>query len=379
MSNQSNCNYSFQYQETSKGLPILNKYRDPKWGPNIYDMIEASRITKIRIVADDALRELNSLQRSAQAYEEHSRATPIGSPRDFKISLMRNGDFFKRSKGRLSSQSFSGRISKSSMDSPRSDSSFNRTNQLRPLVNIPKTHARNESGSGTVDGNPSGTKLSDMNHPTKIGEKFDGLYQEEWSDAVDALTKQLGYNEENSVYVLLRIVRYAYDFCKRLAESQLHSLCGVMESQILNPQSNNKSISQSETVPPTLDHTRRRLLKTVSIKYSKDYRRATALASIPEVIEIFKGEVLNSKLSLDPGQLPQPLIAYVDLCVEITWLMCVQDPPMVITWAVKGETINTDYYNFYKKKGIVVKEAVWPVLFLHHGGQMVCKGVVLPE
>ena len=48
--------------------------------------------------------------------------------------------------------------------------------------------------------------LSDKNRPTKIGEKFGELYDEEWSDAFDAFHTQLKYTEEKCLQVLLRIL-----------------------------------------------------------------------------------------------------------------------------------------------------------------------------
>jgi hypothetical protein len=49
--------------------------------------------------------------------------------------------------------------------------------------------------------------LSDKNRPTKIGEKFGCLYDEEWSDAFDAFHTQLKYTEEECLRALLRILR----------------------------------------------------------------------------------------------------------------------------------------------------------------------------
>ena len=54
--------------------------------------------------------------------------------------------------------------------------------------------------------------LSDKNRPTKIGEKFGELYDEEWSDAFDAFNTQLKYAEEKCLQVLLRILMVKHMF-----------------------------------------------------------------------------------------------------------------------------------------------------------------------
>lgn len=96
-------------------------------------------------------------------------------------------------------------------------------------------------------------------------------------------------------------------------------------------------------------------------------------------LQVFKEQVLRQNFQLEPRQLPKPILAYIDACVEITWLMCIQDPPMVITWATEGEVINTNYYKLFQTSGSIVKTCVWPVLLLHNRGPIVSKGYVLPQ
>ena len=57
-----------------------------------------------------------------------------------------------------------------------------------------------------MDGNPNITDLSDQNRPTKIGERFASLYDEEWSEAFDAVTTQFKRREDETVSLLLRVV-----------------------------------------------------------------------------------------------------------------------------------------------------------------------------
>lgn len=55
-----------------------------------------------------------------------------------------------------------------------------------------------------TDGNPNFANLSDKNRPTKIGEKFGQVYDDEWSEAFDEIKRT---SKDAEVYeILLNIV-----------------------------------------------------------------------------------------------------------------------------------------------------------------------------
>ncbi|KAL3879283.1 hypothetical protein ACJMK2_031585 [Sinanodonta woodiana] len=67
---------------------------------------------------------------------------------------------------------------------------------------------------------------------------------------------------------------------------------------------------------------------------------------------------------------------YIDACVELCWLMVIQDPPVVIeTPASKDSALDTNTYRAYTTTGPKVDFVVWPALRLHHGGPLLTKGV----
>lgn len=49
--------------------------------------------------------------------------------------------------------------------------------------------------------------LSDKNRPTKIGEKFGLLFDEEWSEAFESFNEKLRFPEEECLRVLSKILR----------------------------------------------------------------------------------------------------------------------------------------------------------------------------
>lgn len=79
-----------------------------------------------------------------------------------------------------------------------------------------------------TDGNPAITDLSDTNRPTRIAEKFSELYDNEWTDAFEALTSQYHMSEREAVDLLLRILKDCFNFGKVAASGQLSELHKVL-------------------------------------------------------------------------------------------------------------------------------------------------------
>ncbi|XP_033743208.1 uncharacterized protein LOC117329388 isoform X2 [Pecten maximus] len=70
---------------------------------------------------------------------------------------------------------------------------------------------------------------------------------------------------------------------------------------------------------------------------------------------------------------------FARICANLCWFMRVQNPPMVIDITLKeGDEINFDFYKNYTQKGKRVGYFVWPALFLHKDGPLLCKGIVQP-
>lgn len=63
-------NESLQFQKTSEKRPIASSHVDQVWGPKLFHIIQKSKETVVKNLSDDALKELNALQRSAKAYTE---------------------------------------------------------------------------------------------------------------------------------------------------------------------------------------------------------------------------------------------------------------------------------------------------------------------
>lgn len=54
---------------------------------------------------------------------------------------------------------------------------------------------------------------------------------------------------------------------------------------------------------------------------------------------------------------------YADRCAELSWLMNVQDPPLVLNFkAVSGNPVDNKKFSVYTKNGSVVDFVVWPAV-----------------
>ena len=88
----------------------------------------------------------------------------------------------------------------------------------------------------------------------------------------------------------------------------------------------------------------------------------------------FAGEIRRERFR---DSLQIPLIkTYCDKCVELTWLMNVQDPPMVLIWP---QDVQRDHmagmFRTFTKTGSILSYEVWPAVMLTKEGPLMVKGV----
>lgn len=92
---------------------------------------------------------------------------------------------------------------------------------LRPLITVPSGHCVSQThpvlflhttfrlssatAAKVLDNNPNIADLSDPNRPQKLGEQFSQMYDDQWTDATEALEK-LEINEEKIIQTLLDII-----------------------------------------------------------------------------------------------------------------------------------------------------------------------------
>lgn len=253
-----------------------------------------------------------------------------------------------------------------------------------------------------LDNNPNISDLSDPNRPQKLGERFMSLYENQWSEASDALEK-LGKSEQEIVDTLLDLVVNVYKHCKESAETQLSRIeedifLPPMESPV-SPMSPEHKDSPAKTpskqsmsrIPRFSSHKGRPALPNMNTekktvikgetfpeipvevrKGIKEYRKAVC----KKVTPVIEREVLNSLRAKFEEKVIDGCKTFIGACVEICWLMNIQDPPIVMKWKAPDDKLfNADIYKAYLQNGSQVDYVVWPALFLYEGGTLLSKGV----
>ncbi|XP_045188059.2 uncharacterized protein LOC123545820 [Mercenaria mercenaria] len=217
--------------------------------------------------------------------------------------------------------------------------------------------------------NPDIADLSDTNRPTRIAERFSELYDNEWTEAFEELSRR-SRSEKETIEYLLSIVQEAYKFCANEAERQIKDITKVFD-RILEFGSNdynNKELISQSNVRSEEGH---RLI----VQYRKEMA-GLAVERFKQVFMESKKHKWNRNIRL-PAHLGA-LDLYGKKAVELTWWMSVQDPPVYLCPASESETDGFDksLYRAYTKSGTEVDFFVWPALKLYKEGGVLMKGVV---
>jgi len=62
-------------------------------------------------------------------------------------------------------------------------------------------------GQKLTDNNPNVADLSDLNRPTKLGERYTELYDNQWTDAFDVLATNTNFDEMQIIFQLKSMLR----------------------------------------------------------------------------------------------------------------------------------------------------------------------------
>ncbi|CAC5404543.1 unnamed protein product [Mytilus coruscus] len=223
-----------------------------------------------------------------------------------------------------------------------------------------------------ADGDPGFTDLGDKNRPQKLGERFAELFDETWSSAYESLKpKDIDDDEsdEGTMDTLQQIVKVIYDFCQEVSQDQIQRLIKEMIPPVVDPTSDNP---KSEGYPASEQ------MRAKTEQMAREYRKLVAPATVKVMqTEIFENHIKEKLLEGD--KISKELVSYVEQCVDLIWYMCIQQPPMEIRWAVKGDKFNKEQFRFSGRKGKKYRMTVWPAVFLHKEGPLVAPGYAVPD
>lgn len=233
------------------------------------------------------------------------------------------------------------------------------------------------AGEQMSRGNPDIADLSDPNRPTKLAEKWNSLYTEEWLDAYEELKKQKNQTQIVEKQ-LLDILVLCYHQCQEIADDQVMKLRYNLEDieNYMKDTDTNLNMSQSRRASSA------RLDRSIGRRFMDDiintYKQRRCRDS--EWIQAVTKKCANYYISKG-GVHSKRVLSYVTKCAELCWFMRVHNPPMVIEYEFyTGQDIDRNKFNLYSGKGTKVDYIVWPALFLNRGNNysVLAKGTVQP-
>lgn len=222
---------------------------------------------------------------------------------------------------------------------------------LKEELDVTKTRLSKAVSDRLTDNNPNIADLSDKNRPTKLQERYCELYDNEWTDAFEAIN-EIYSNEKRTIKELLKLLFMTEKYCYSKSKEQMNKLLEAV-SLISNLDGDKIPVSIWKTL--------------------KDCRKVTAEETgkhlYPEFCKYLEQVVLVAKQE-------QPIALFLKECFKICWLMAIQDPPVVLrNTDRKGDVFNADLFKPYTKSGSKIEFIVWPPLLLYDGGPVLCKGV----
>ncbi|XP_033743516.1 LOW QUALITY PROTEIN: uncharacterized protein LOC117329606 [Pecten maximus] len=230
------------------------------------------------------------------------------------------------------------------------------------------------AGQKLRQNNPGIADLSSENRPTKIAERFKELYANEWTDAFTELTTK--FEEKKTVDILLMTLLESYEFTVDIADKHLKQLkysaqmpTFIEEVEDEYSKSREKKGDQgTKQMPVQLSDECADLLKQL--------RKTSASAFVQEIQDSF---VKQRQVKVPEVNGSPAMIKFNKACVDITWAMNVQTPPLVFApKPATGTPVQTELYSLYTQSGDVVDYVVWLACLLHKDGPLLAKGVLQP-
>ncbi|XP_052793239.1 uncharacterized protein LOC128227079 [Mya arenaria] len=195
-----------------------------------------------------------------------------------------------------------------------------------------------------TDSNPNIADLSDKNRPTKLAERYSELYDNQWTECYEGLTKTLKWKNKETITWILGLFVNIFQTCEEKASSSLDQL--------------RKILKEFQGTPETL-------------KTLKDSRKKSSMVPNEQLMAELHGRFRENKQAIELAE------KFINESVDLCWLMAVQDPPVYVDTSVNkhGQPLDTNLYKYYTQKGKLVDYVVWPVLFLTRDGPLLSKGI----
>ncbi|XP_052076883.1 uncharacterized protein LOC127714893 [Mytilus californianus] len=226
-----------------------------------------------------------------------------------------------------------------------------------------------------LNNNPNIADLSDMNRPTKVAEKFNSLYDNQWTDAFEDLRRLYKHEingQERAILEMSIILKRAFEYTQETAEKQTRKIAMSMKELMISPNGDSFMNSELDSQHKHVDIDP--LCEVRFPRYAKQCIKENAELSLPVLHKNFEWQLRRERIR-DILTIPS-VKSYSQKCLQIAWFMNVQDPPMSLLWPadVRRGDITTSF-RFFTRSGTILHHEVWPALLLTSDGPMMIKGV----
>lgn len=232
---------------------------------------------------------------------------------------------------------------------------------LQEILSTGNTLKQNvlEEDSGSLNNHEMIDTLTDPNRPTKIAEKFDNLFRNEWEECYTSLQKD-GMDERLSVKILLTILMNSEQACKQFMKKQNKGLKSILTK---HQPKYGKKVCFSSLFPSGTFNSIQLLRRRNVLKY---------------LSEIYKDSVclLGKEFKLSDNQI-EFCETYTRKCVINCFYMLTSEKPMYMKLSFhQGGVIDRINLENFQSDGTRVDLMVWPALYLFDGGPLLNKGFV---
>ncbi|XP_053398953.1 desmoplakin-like isoform X2 [Mercenaria mercenaria] len=239
-------------------------------------------------------------------------------------------------------------------------------------------------------------ELSDEKKPTKLTEEFSELYDNEWIDAFEDTFKG---NEKQTADFMLKLLMRANEICRNACSEHTSAIkrsfctlvietdppmgevCGEVPGRIASGSKGKRQASddrhgrtniakQKKNIETDFEQTLRNEENKTVIEIGKFFKQR-----LSEGVEKVGTEIIMEEQSIN--QCSKSVVAYIQKCMNICWSMCRHVPPVHVDFPdISGDIpFDTNKYKPYTKSGKYVQYIVWPAVYLHEGGPLLCKGI----
>ncbi|XP_060556593.1 uncharacterized protein LOC132717188 [Ruditapes philippinarum] len=206
------------------------------------------------------------------------------------------------------------------------------------------------------------TRLREFCSPKEIVEELASVFKTDWRAAFEHC--RISNDKGDTISFLRRILQVSYEqVCWPIAESQLV----LMQREALKIVSGSNKVNAEFPDSEILQEFRRQYA-SISLKYLKQNFFEKHMKTL-----LKRHNIIYKNVPIDEENVD----VYTAKCIEISWFMCVQNPPMVFQFEVNNEEELRYLFRNFQEHGHQHEYIVWPAVRLFKHGKVLEKGYAM--